>query len=79
MSNKPTPDQLDRVATSLIEAYHRSGEFAMIVRTYNNGDIRCISPQIGAEITSEFLRKAADVLFDGPAEMRDAKTGDKIG
>jgi hypothetical protein len=71
--NVATPEQLDEVAASLAKAYGRAGVFCAIVRTAGESNVRVIAPQRDIAQTSEFLRMAAEVLFNGPATIRYPK------
>lgn len=59
-------DKNDEVAASLVKLYQRDGEFCVVIRTdSSHNNMRVIMPQIDATVASEFMRKAADSVFDG--------------
>jgi len=66
-----TLDKLDDLAASLVSAYAREGKFCVITRAMDSADsdVRVIAVQTDVTKLSEFLRIAADVLFEGPATV----------
>jgi len=61
-------DEADKAAARLAHAYQLLGEVCIVVRTIpGSGNVRAICPQMGAPVLSEFLHKAADAVFNGPA------------
>jgi len=64
-------EDCDRLAADLARAYQLLGEVCIVVRTIpNSGNVKAICPKIGAPAISEFLHKAANALFSGPATTR---------
>jgi hypothetical protein len=60
--------ECDDEAGKLVQRYAKAGEFCVVVRTFGNGqNVRTIFPQVaGAVKTSQWLHKAADIIFEGP-------------
>ncbi len=64
-------DKSDAVASSLAKAYGMLGEISIIVRTNKETNtLRVICPQIDPTILAEYLRAAADQIFDGPIGVK---------
>lgn len=61
----------DKAAAELARAYQLLGVVSITVRTVpDSPNVKAICPAIGIPAISEFLHKAANALFNGPAMMR---------
>lgn len=62
-------DKVDNVAASLVRNYGKLGEFALLIRTNGTSTaVRVIGPKADVTVMSEFLHRAAEVMFNGPEQ-----------